>query len=397
MDRVIFIATAVVAAFASAIAVLLFSISIDVMFAFVSAHAWVAWCLPVAGLATYGIYRLLKVPYSTTNGTVTADVASGRPVRLAVAPAVFAGSCLSILGAASIGKEAGAFQIGAAFASKLGRVMQVADEFREALGLAGMAAGFTILLGTPVAVALFVCETVSFKRLTPFGFVAVLIAACVGQLVLMSVGMQPLWGAHVWSSLSNAWPQLAMFGVLCALVGAAYAAGLEQGKRLVAKLPGSPLLPIVVAGVLYAAVVTAGGLWDVAGTGAYQMHRALAGDVSDPLFVGKIAATLVVLCCGFKGGEITPMMCIGATFGSFFGVCAGIDPGCCAALGIVALMASSCNCPLAAMAFAFEAFGVAGFAFSLVPVALAFALACPVSIYDNKGLWHALKRLSKRP
>ena len=56
-------------------------------------------------------------------------------------------------------------------------------------------------------------------------------------------------------------------------------------------------------------------------------------------FLWKILFTAVTLEAGFKGGEIVPTFCIGATFGCTFAMLTGQPHGLMAACGMLALFA----------------------------------------------------------
>ena len=67
--------------------------------------------------------------------------------------------------------------------------------------------------------------------------------------------------------------------------------------------------------------------------------------------------TAITLAAGFKGGEIVPTFCIGATFGCVLGGFLGLDPGMAAALGLVGLFCCATNSPLASIVLSIEMFG----------------------------------------
>ncbi len=85
----------------------------------------------------------------------------------------------------------------------------------------------------------------------------------------------------------------------------------------------------------------------------------------------------------FKGGEIMPTMCIGATCGCFLGGVLGIDPGFGAVVGLVAGMTAAANCPIAACLLGLEAFGPVGAGWFVVAAAISFFCTLPLSLYGN--------------
>lgn len=63
-------------------------------------------------------------------------------------------------------------------------------------------------------------------------------------------------------------------------------------------------------------------------------------------FVWKIILTAITMRAGFRGGEIVPAFCVGATFGCVMGQLLGFPPVVAAAAGMVALFCGVTNCPI---------------------------------------------------
>jgi len=94
----------------------------------------------------------------------------------------------------------------------------------------------------------------------------------------------------------------------------------------------------------------------------------------------------VTLAAGFKGGEIVPTFCIGATFGCVLGGFLGLDAGMAAALGLVGLFCCATNSPLASILLSIEMFGGANlylFAFTCV---ICFVLSGNSGLYASQIL-----------
>ena len=96
--------------------------------------------------------------------------------------------------------------------------------------------------------------------------------------------------------------------------------------------------------------------------------------------------TAVTLAAGFKGGEIVPTFCIGASFGCVLGGLMGLDAGFCGALGLVGLFCCATNSPLASIVLSIEMFGGANvYAFALVCV-ICFVLSGNSGLYASQIL-----------
>lgn len=114
------------------------------------------WLLPVAGLCSYGAYRVVGLDFSWSTARVMEAVRDGRSVPPLLAPAIIVGTALTVLCGGSVGKEAAALQMGAAASGLLrGRV---SARFRTVLAPAAMGAALGAMLDAPLAGVVFSFE-----------------------------------------------------------------------------------------------------------------------------------------------------------------------------------------------------------------------------------------------
>ena len=74
------------------------------------------------------------------------------------------------------------------------------------------------------------------------------------------------------------------------------------------------------------------------GAGAELIEKAVENGQADTFaFFWKMVLTALTMRAGFRGGEIVPSFCIGATFGCVVGNLMGISPSICAACGMAAV------------------------------------------------------------
>lgn len=387
-----------------------------------AAHGWLGWALPLAGLLTLGVYHALRVEWGASTAGVI-DQARGRgEVPAALAPAILAGTCLTVAGGGSVGKEAAALQLGGALGSLVwGRATESLRAWRTGEGLdggalsraafvrAGMAGAFAALFYAPVAAVLFVCE-VTRLRVRPATVAPLALAAACGAAVARLFPAGLLWHALQ----PQAMPVRRLAGTLavalaCACAAFAFCRLLALARRLwptreagarraeglrarVCDVLCRPWAHMALGGLAVAAVAHLAGLGAYAGTGDVLMRAAFDGNAQPGDFLAKAALTLLVLGSGFKGGEIMPVMAVGASLGCVVGPLAGAEAGPCAALGAVCMLGACTNCPLAAVALAVEAFGPAMGWTSAVGVALSWALTAPVGLYPQNcpGSYRAL-------
>ena len=96
--------------------------------------------------------------------------------------------------------------------------------------------------------------------------------------------------------------------------------------------------------------------------------------------------TAVTLGGGFKGGEIVPSFCVGASFGCFFGSLAGFAPSLCAAMGMVAVFCGVTNCPITSILIAFELFGFDSAHYMILAIAVSYAMSGYYGLYADQTI-----------
>ena len=94
--------------------------------------------------------------------------------------------------------------------------------------------------------------------------------------------------------------------------------------------------------------------------------------------------TAVTLAAGFKGGEIVPTFCIGATFGCVVGGILGLDAGICGALGLIGLFCCATNSPVASIVLSSEMFGGANLHLFALVCVICFVLSGHSGLYASQ-------------
>ena len=103
-------------------------------------------------------------------------------------------------------------------------------------------------------------------------------------------------------------------------------------------------------------------------------------------FFWKILLTALTMRAGFRGGEIVPSFCIGATFGCLMGHLIGLSPSICAAAGMAALFCGVTNCPITSILIAFELFGFRGVSYYLIAVSISYAVSGYYGLYKDQTI-----------
>ena len=143
---------------------------------------------------------------------------------------------------------------------------------------------------------------------------------------------------------------------------------------------------IAAGGLLIALLTLAAGNQRFNGAGMDMALEAVGGKADWYSFLLKLLFTAVTLAAGFKGGEIVPTFCIGATFGCVAGNLLGMDPGICAALCLVGLFCCVTNSPLASIVLSIEMFGANNLGIFALVCVICFTLSGKGGLYSSQLL-----------
>ncbi len=353
-------------------------------------HPALLYLLPVGGVAVGFLYHWLGRKAERGNNLILEEIhepGGGVPTRMA--PLVLIGTLITHLFGGSAGREGTAVQMGGSLAAGFGRWFRINPENRRVLLLAGVAAGFGSVFGTPLTGAVFALEVLVVGRLQYDALVPVLVASVVGDATCNA------WGIHHTEYHIAFAGSTARFAALTPqLLGATIAAGIAFGlagkffaelthafqglfKKLV---PYAPLRPALGA-VLVILLTLALGTRDFLGIGVtssdahgVSILSAFTPEGAAPFsWWWKLLFTALTLAAGFKGGEVTPLFFIGAALGHTLGALFGLPVDLFAGLGFIAVFASAANTPLACTIMGVELFGS--------PYLVYYAVACFVAYY----------------
>ena len=351
------------------------------------AHPWLLFLLPLGGFVIGLLYHRMGKSVEGGNNLIVEQIHEpGGGVPLRMAPLIFIGTVATHLFGGSAGREGTAVQLGGSLASAVARLFRLDNAGVRVLLMAGIAAGFGAVFGTPLAGAVFALEVLAVGRVEYAALVPCLVAGIVGD-----------WTCHLWGIHHGAYhidylagttgallvdPLLlgkaALAGVVFGLAGLAFAeANHSLGSLFKRLIPYGPLRPVV-GGIMVIILVYALGTRDYLGLGVWSADPnapTIAGffgpQVDHWSWLLKALFTVVTLSAGFKGGEVTPLFFIGAALGNALGGLLGAPIDLFAGLGFVAVFAGAANTPLACTIMGIELFGAA----HAVPIAVACFVA----------------------
>ncbi|MBE6737573.1 MAG: chloride channel protein [Ruminococcaceae bacterium] len=350
-------------------------------------HGWLLYLLPVAGMLSVLIYKLLRVSDIGTN-RVLESARSKNKVPILLGPAVFAGTVLSHTFGASAGREGAALQLGGSISSLFCKTLKLDEKSKHILTMCGMAALFSALFGTPLGAAVFAIEVISVGYICSAAIFPCLISSVSAYLVAHSLG------AHAERFTITSIPQLnlntlwkvALIGVAGALVSMLFCKALHLSEHLAKKYLKNEFLRILAGGSLLVLLPIILRTTDYNGGGINIINNIFEkGEVKYEAFLLKILFTAITVAAGYKGGEIVPTMFIGATLGGSLAHLLGLNPGFGAAVEIAALFCGVTNCPLGTLVLCVELFTGEGILFFAISSSISFILSGKASLYSKQN------------
>ena len=350
-------------------------------------HPWVLFSLPAAGLAVVAIYRLTKVEGQSTNSIID-EVQSGRGLSLALLPAIFFSTLVTHLAGGSAGREGAALQMGGTIGYGAGKLFRLDDRDLRTATMAGMAAFFSALFGTPLAATIFAMGVISVGLLYHAAFIPCFVASLTAYGLSLLLGVEPTRFLVAAPALSlGMLLRIAVLAALCAMVSVLFCAALHAAEHLFARYLRSAWLRALCGGTVLLILSLLVGSHDYNGAGMEIVTAAVEqGRAVPAAFLLKILFTAVTLGAGFKGGEVVPSFFVGATFGCVVGPLLGIPAGFAAAVGLVAVFCGAVNCPMASMVLAVELFGDGGMLYFAAACGLSYVLSGYSGIYSSQRI-----------
>lgn len=366
---------------------------------------WLLFLLPVVGVVIGWMYHVHGRGSEAGNNLIMDEIHEpGGGVPLRMAPLVLIGTLATHLCGGSAGREGTAVQMGGSIASGVSRLLRPLFNIdTRTLLMAGIAAGFGGVFGTPLAGAIFAIEVLAIGRMNYAAIVPCLVASIVSDFVCTA------WGIghtvyHVASLHDPASPHkltdwwLMVKVVLAAMafgaVSVLFAQSTHACKRLFTAIVPLPYLRPMLGGLIVIALVYVVGTRDYLGIGittpdglGVSITAAFKADGADSFsWFLKLLFTAITLGAGFKGGEVTPLFFIGATLGNTLAWVFNAPVDLFAALGFVAVFAGATNTPLACTIMAVELFGPSHVVYFAVACFIAYLFSGHNSIYPSQRI-----------
>jgi len=364
----------------------LFLWSLDFAISTFTRNPQLIYALPVVGVVIAVLTRYAGHAANQGNNAIIRGIkGSSERVALIMAPFILVTTLLTHLFGGSAGREGTAVQMSGSLADTLLSRFAIPQSERSVYLRTAMAAGFGAVFGTPFAGAVFGMEVSKVRQhLHMQSFVPCLAASIVADITCRLTGIGHAQYALIaipkLSPMSVLW--LGICGVAIGLLGIVFIEGQHFLAKVGTEKPFGWWLRPLLGGAVIVALTHFWGTTTFNGLGIQLIADALSGNAT-PLwtFAVKLAFTVITLGSGFKGGEVTPLFCIGALFGNAFATVTGQDPKLYAGLGFVSLFAAAAKVPLTCWILALELFGPRLSLIAMLVVGIAYLVSGRRSIY----------------
>ncbi len=364
------------------------------------AERW--WVLPLGGLAI-GLTALVWAKRGRGTPVDPVEANALRGGRMALDDSLVLGGQVLLGGAVGgpLGLDVGANQVNAAAASRLGRWLRLKrHDLRDLVG-AGAAATVAATFGSPLVGAFFAFEVVvgaySLGNVAP-----VIAAAVVAVLTARALGAGELLFRLPEAptvALSD-YPALLLLALLCAASGVAIMQLTQVASRLTARTRAPLWLRPVIGGLAVAGLAALAPAVMGSGRAIMTLPFAETGwTVLALLAAAKLAASVIAIGTGFRGGLMGPSLLIGGVGGKLYALALtaaapSLAPaaGACVLVGMAALAAAVIGAPLC---FAFLVLETTG-EVNAAAAALAGAVLANLVVRETFGYSFSTFRLHLR-
>lgn len=351
------------------------------------------YLLPFAGFFIGYIYHKYGKESDRGNNLILDEIHNPKKIiPLRMVPFVLFGTLITHLFGGSAGREGTAVQMGGTLSDHISKFIKLTAYERKVLLIAGSGAGLGAAIGTPWAGVIFGMEIITVGRLRLFAFFQCLIASFVAHFSVHLLKIpHTIYPDIEFPSFQISYIiYLALAGIVFGLTANSFSRFTHFITFVFKKLISYPPLRPFIGGILIIVLYYIEGTNQYAGLGLGTIQNSLIEQSHWSVPLLKVLFTALTLGSGFKGGEFTPLVFIGATLGSALALFTPISFEILAAVGFVSVFGGASNAPIACTIMAIEVFGL-----KIAPYAF---ITCFVSYYfsGHNGIYYSQKYYAKK-
>ncbi|MBT2187980.1 chloride channel protein [Sphingobium nicotianae] len=284
-------------------------------------HPWRLLALPIGGLLLACLMRALRHRKRAPIDVVEANALHGGRIPFSDNLVIAAQTILSNGAGASVGLEATYAQMGGGIASVLGQWLKLRRNDLRTLVGAGAGAAVGAAFGAPLTGAFYAFEIV-IGNYTPAAVAPVMAAALSAAFVTRALGVSPYLIATT-ADRALALPDYlayAALGLICAAIGIAIMRLVTFAEQRVQRWTAILSWRPVIGGALLIPLAWLSPQSLSAGHGALHLDLLLRPALSVLLVILliKIAASVISLSFGFRGGLFFASLFLGSLIGQIF-------------------------------------------------------------------------------
>lgn len=353
-------------------------------------HLWLIALLPIGGfLIGWTYYKYAESSVKGNNLLLEELYQSKSPIPLRMTPLVLFGTIGTHLFGGSAGREGTAVQMGGSLADQLTKWFKLSHEERRLVIIAGVAAGFASVFGTPLAGAIFALEWMLSRKFRWRSLYPAFFTGYIAHLVCAN-----LWGiGHTHYSIPEV-PGFTLInflwiipaGIAFGFSGRLFAQTTHFFTHQFSKWVSYPPLRPVIGGLVIAIIVWFSDSTTYIGLGVPRIVEAFEQPLPWYDWLVKTGMTGFTLGAGFKGGEVTPLFFTGATLGNALSTWIPLPLALLAGMGFVGVFSGATNTPMACTVMGMELFGYESGLYLAVACFIAYVFSGKSSVYGSQNL-----------
>ncbi|MDR6193690.1 voltage-gated chloride channel family protein [Siphonobacter sp. SORGH_AS_0500] len=366
-----------------------FLVSLDAITQYRESHLWIIALLPLGGFLVGAIYHYWGESVVKGNNQLIEEWQNPtKIIPFKMAPLVLITTLLTHVFGGSAGREGTAVQMGGAIADQFTKLFKLSNIDRKTLLVTGISAGFASVFGTPLAGTVFALEVFIIGQLGYEALIPSLLAALFADQTChwwgvghthYAINLVPAFSVSLFIKIALA---SMAFGLISRLFAELTHFWARQVKTYISFPPFRPML----GGIFIALAIWLSGTTKYIGLGI----PTIVSSFHDPLpwydWIMKTLSTTFTLGVGFKGGEVTPLFFIGATFGNAAAQLLQLPVGLMAGIGFVAVFAGASNTPLASTIMGIELFGTESAPYLALACFIAYLFSGNAGIYRSQKI-----------